>query len=96
MQEEAEAEWGGKNWPPLSQLALRMRLAKYTPSKQELEMLMKCRREMLVSYAKAAFFSSAVAWTVSYRLKFFNRVFLTAGTNEPLDANSLFFLYFVK
>jgi hypothetical protein len=28
MQEEAEAEWGGKNWPPLSQLALRMRLAK--------------------------------------------------------------------
>jgi hypothetical protein len=55
-----------------------MRLAKYTPSKQELEMLMKCRREMLVSYAKAAFFSSAVAWTVSYRLKFFNRVFLTA------------------
>ncbi len=35
----------------------------YTPSKQELEMLMKCRHEMLVSYAKAAFFSSAVAWT---------------------------------
>ncbi len=28
MQEEAEAEWGGKNWPPLSQLALRMRLTK--------------------------------------------------------------------
>ncbi len=49
--------------------------------------------EVLDSMQSAPLVGICFTCPVSYHLKFFNRVFLTAGTNEPLDANSPFFLF---